>query len=57
MNASMVRMGGIAAFVMIAISIIGGFALQGSSAGQLIVSLINLVLLLFVFWTTKGFFN
>ena len=57
MNASMVRMGGIAAFVMIALSIIGGLLLRGSGVGGLILNLINLVLLLFVFWTTKGYFN
>lgn len=57
MNASMVRLGGIAIFVMIVLSIIGAFIVSGSRVGSIVLNLINTALLLFALWTTKGYFN
>lgn len=57
MNASMVRFGGIAIFVMFALSLISGFAARGSPTIGMIIGLITTGLLLFAMWTTKGYFN
>ena len=57
MNASMVRFGGIAIFVMFVLSLVGGFVARGSATGGMILGLINGALLLFALWTTKGYFN
>lgn len=57
MNASMVRLGGILAFVVIAVGIIGGWIAGGSGVAVIILNLIITALLLFVFWSTKGLFN
>ncbi len=57
MNASMVRFGGIAIFVMFVLSLVGGFAAQGKPTVGMIFGLINAGLLLFAMWTTKGYFN
>jgi hypothetical protein len=57
MNASMVRLGGIAIFVMIVLSIVGAFIVAGSRVGSVVLNLINAALLLFALWTTKGYFN
>lgn len=57
MNASMVRFGGIAIFVMFILGLVGGFLVRGSATGGMILGLINAGLLLFALWTTKGYFN
>ena len=57
MNASMVRLGGIAIFVLILLSIIGGFIVKGSAVGGIILNIVNTLLLLFALWATKGLFN
>ncbi len=57
MNASMVRFGGIAIFVMFVLSLVGGFAAQGNPTIGMIFGVINAGLLLFALWTTKGYFN
>ncbi len=57
MNASMVRFGGIAIFVMFVLGVVGGFLVRGSATGGMILGLINAGFLLFALWTTKGYFN
>lgn len=57
MNASMVRFGGIAIFVMFVLSLVGGLLVAGSRTGGTILGLISTALLLFALWTTKGYFN
>ena len=54
MSASMVRLGGIMAFVVIAVAIIGGFLGAGSKVVSIIINLITTALVIFVFWTTKA---
>ncbi len=56
MNASMVRLGGILAFVLIAVAIIGGFVGQNRVVG-IIFGLIQTAIMIFVFWASKGLFN
>jgi len=55
----MVRLGGIAAFVYIAVAIIGAVVvgMAGGGIGRILVGLIGLVLILFFLWTTKGYMN
>lgn len=58
MNASMVRMGGIAVFVFIGLTIltvVAAFSLGATVAS--ILGIVATLLLLFVLWTTKGYFN
>lgn len=57
MNASMVRFGGIAVFVMFALSLVSGFVARGSPTVGMIIGLITTGLMLFALWTTKGYFN
>lgn len=71
MNANMVRMGGIAIFVMLAVAIIGSIVIgaasvkvvdgqvvsTGPGAGGIILNIIQTLLLLFAMWATKAFFN
>ena len=56
MNASMVRLGGILAFVLIAVAIISAFLAQNKVVA-IIFSLIIYAMIVFVFWSTKGLFN
>lgn len=56
MNAGMVRMGGILAFVLIAVAIIGAFVAQNKVVA-IIFGLIQTAIMVFVFWATKGLFN
>lgn len=56
MNASMVRLGGILAFVLIAVGIISAFLAQNRVVA-IIFSLIIYAMIVFVFWSTKGLFN
>lgn len=56
MNASMVRMGGILAFVLIAVVIVGAF-LARSQVVAIIFGLIQTAIMIFVFWASKGLFN
>lgn len=56
MNASMVRLGGILAFVLIAVAIISAFLPPGRVVA-IIMSLIIYAMIVFVFWSTKGLFN
>jgi len=56
MNASMVRLGGILAFVLIAVAIVGAFVAQNKVVG-IIFGLIQTAIMIFVFWSSKGLFN
>lgn len=56
MSASMVRLGGILAFVLIAVVIIGAFLGQNRGVA-IIFGLIQTAIMIFVFWSTKGLFN
>lgn len=56
MNASMVRLGGILAFVLIAVAIIGAFLAQNKVVA-IIFGLIQTAIMIFVFWSSKGLFN
>lgn len=56
MNASMVRFGGIAIFVYLVLTILGRLALGGGTGGA-VVGVIGTALLIFGFWTTKGYLN
>lgn len=56
MSANMVRLGGILAFVLIAVVIIGA-VLGQSGAVAIIFGLIQTAIMIFVFWSTKGLFN
>lgn len=56
MNASMVRFGGIAIFAYLVLTLLGRLALGGGTGGA-VVGLIGTALLIFGFWTTKGFLN
>jgi hypothetical protein len=56
MNASMVRLGGILAFVLIAVAIIGAFVSQ-NRAVAIVFGLIQTAIMIFVFWSSKGLFN
>jgi hypothetical protein len=52
----MVRLGGILAFVLIAVVIIAAFLAQ-NRAMAIIFGLIQTAIMIFVFWTSKGLFN
>ena len=52
----MVRLGGILAFVLIAVVIIGAFLAQ-NRAVAIIFGLIQTAIMIFVFWSSKGLFN
>lgn len=56
MSPSMVRLGGILAFVLIAVVIIGAFLAQ-NRAVAIIFGLIQTAIMIFVFWSSKGLFN
>jgi|CXWL01.1.fsa_nt_gi hypothetical protein len=56
MNASMVRLGGILAFVLIAVAIIGAFLAQNKVVA-IIFGLLQTAIMIFVFWSSKGLFN
>jgi hypothetical protein len=56
MSPSMVRLGGILAFVLIAVVIIAAFLAQ-NRAMAIIFGLIQTAIMIFVFWTSKGLFN
>src|SRR5688500_8297803 len=60
MNASTIRMGGIAAIVAILLIIVTGLMAQtlaDNRALAIILGLIQTGLIIFVFWSTKGLFN
>jgi len=60
MNASMVRMGGILAFVLIAlflIMLVFAQSIAGSRILGIIFGLIQTAIIVFVFWSSKGLFN
>ncbi len=52
----MVRLGGILAFVLIAVAIIGAFLAQ-NRAIAIVFGLIQTAIMIFVFWSSKGLFN
>jgi hypothetical protein len=52
----MVRLGGILAFVLIAVVIIGAFLAQNKVVA-IIFGLIQTAIMIFVFWSSKGLFN
>jgi hypothetical protein len=52
----MVRLGGILAFVLIAVVIVGAFIAQ-NRAVAIIFGLIQTAIMIFVFWSSKGLFN
>ncbi|MBL8661487.1 MAG: hypothetical protein JNM29_01620 [Candidatus Odyssella sp.] len=52
----MVRLGGILAFVLIAVVIIGAFLAQ-NKAVAIVFGLIQTAIMIFVFWSSKGLFN
>lgn len=56
MSPSMVRLGGILAFVLIAVVIIGAFLAQNKVVA-IIFGLIQTAIMIFVFWSSKGLFN
>jgi len=56
MSASMVRLGGILVFVLIAVGIIGAFV-ASNKVVAIIFGLIQTGILMFIFWSTKGLFN
>ena len=56
MSPSMVRLGGILAFVLIAVVIIGAFLAQ-NKAVAIVFGLIQTAIMIFVFWSSKGLFN
>lgn len=56
MSPSMVRLGGILAFVLIAVVIIGAFLAQ-NRAVAIVFGLIQTAIMIFVFWSSKGLFN
>lgn len=56
MSPSMVRLGGILAFVLIAVVIVGAFIAQ-NRAVAIIFGLIQTAIMIFVFWSSKGLFN
>lgn len=56
MSPSMVRLGGILAFVLIAVVIIGAFLAQNRVVA-IIFGLIQTAIMIFVFWSSKGLFN
>ena len=56
MSPSMVRLGGILAFVLIAVAIIGAFLAQ-NKAVAIVFGLIQTAIMIFVFWSSKGLFN
>ncbi len=56
MSPSMVRLGGILAFVLIAVAIIGAFLAQ-NRAVAVVFGLIQTAIMIFVFWSSKGLFN
>jgi hypothetical protein len=53
----MVRTGGILAFVLIVVAIIGAFLGHNSRAVAIVFGLIQTAIIIFVFWSTKGLFN
>jgi hypothetical protein len=60
MNAGMVRMGGILAFVLLALFVVMiafGSSLATNRVLGIILGLILYAIIVFVFWTTKGLFN
>ncbi len=57
MNAGMVRMGGVAVFLTIAVAIIAAVMGQSGATLQLGFGLVQTALVVFVFWSTKNLFN